>query len=205
MQNNYQKIVTKRHALLCLVLSICLGCLSGCKEPRSPQGPDYPAQIEQLQNELQQAQLLIKQKDQQIVNLQKLPDNYIEHIISANKINLGRYTRVDDTNGDLKVDSLVVYLQIMDKSEDKVKIAGSCTIELWDLDAAEDRNLVKSWTFSPTEFETYWDGVLASEYRFILSADEYRPAKNNLTVKCRFNELISGKTWEAQKMLSLDR
>ncbi len=201
--------LTKKNTNLNLILYIFICSISltfiGCNEPADTSLSDSERQIEQLNNELQQAQLLLKQKDQQIANLQKLPDDYIEYVTRACKINLGRYTRVEDADNDLKVDSLVLYLHIMDKSGDKVKIAGSCEIELWDLDAPEDKNLVKSWSFSTDEFEENWDGILASEYRFTLPVDQYRPAKNNLTVKCRFTELLSGKSWEKQKMMTLGK
>ena len=200
---NINYVIAKRYFPLCLIpYALSLFLIFGCNTNQQTT-PDYQSQIEQLEIQLQQSKLLLKQKDQQIANLQKLPSNYIDHITSVHKISLGRFTRIEDTDGDLNVDSLVVYLQLSDKSLAKVKVAGSFTIELWDLNAPEDSNLIKSWTFDPKELESHWDGTLSSHYRFNLTIDNYKSAKETLTLKCSFNELHTGKPWTAQKMLNL--
>ena len=195
--------INKISKLLLLSALVFVG-LAGCSNV-IPEVSDCELRYQRLEDELQQAKLTIQQKDKQIASLQKLPDNYLEYMVTADKISLGRYTRVEDSDSDLKIDSLVVYLNIYDKHSDAVKVAGSFNVELWDLNASEESNMVKSWEFTPKEFETYWDGMLGTSYRFNLPVDQYAPAGSSLTVKCSFSELITGRSWDVQKQVSLKK
>ena len=201
MCNIFKNIFGSVNVVLVLVV-LCFA--AGCNKPETEE-VDCQSQVEDLQGQLKQAKMLLKQKDQQIENLQNLPADYLKDITSAHKIDLGRYTRFEDTNGDTNADTLMVYLNISDKHGDKVKVGGVCIIELWDLDAPEDRNLVKTWVFTPSEFEKHWDGILGASYRFKLSLGEYKMSKDSLTIKCKYKELLTGEVFEIQKLVNIRR
>ena len=185
-------------ALLGFILFCTVGCQSG-----STIVVDYPGQIAALESELVQARDIIAKQKIQISNLQNISEPVVELITKVNKISLGRYSRLLDSNEDQKIDKLVVYLQVYDSSADLIKVAGSMTVELWDLNAAQN-NMVSRWEILPQQLEAAWDGgLLADHYRLELPVANYSASGEQLNLKCRFIELLTGKSWESQKVIGL--
>ena len=183
---------------LFLALFVAVGCQEQVRDE-----VDYPARITELESQLAQAKADIDQKDKQIKQLQGLKEPVAELITQVEKVSLGRYSRLEDKNNDNLIDNVVIYLQLYDDSADLIKVSGSLTVELWDLNAP-DKNLVHSWQFAPDELEPHWDGgLLADHYRIDLPVNDYKSAGDLLSLKCNFIESLNGKNWELQEALDI--
>ncbi len=184
-----------------VLLFISLLFFVGCQQV-DVQETDYPAKIAALEAELAYANQIISHKELQINNLQDIPKPIMELLPKVNKISLGRYSRAVDTDNNQMIDKIIIYLQVYDTSADLIKAAGAVSIELWDLNAPEN-NCVSRWELSSEQLEKSWDGgFLASHYRLELPVDDYRPAGQDLNLKCRFVEILTGKSWDIQKVVT---
>ncbi len=183
-----------------IILSFLL-LIAGCGHVSVDQ-IDYRAENACLKEQLAQAQATIEQKDRQIANLQALPDGVSSKITKVDQVDLGRYCRLVDDNNDLRAERLIVYLQLYDNAGDLVKVAGSVAVELWDLNLKGD-NRIGYWQLSSDQFEDRWDGgFLAGHYRIELPMKGIEPAGERLTLKCVYTELLTGRSWETQKVIN---
>ncbi len=188
-----------------LVSVLCLSflCLTGCQEGGLFSASDSAAEIASLEAQIAQAEYTIDQQADQISNLQNISKPVVELLTKVNKISLGRYSRIVDQDNDQLIDEVVVYLQVYDASDDLVKASGTLSVELWDLNAPEHENLVKRWTISAQQLEKSWDGgLLADHYHLVLPVDNYRTSGEQLNLKCRFIETLTGKDWDVQKVVT---
>jgi outer membrane murein-binding lipoprotein Lpp len=182
--------------------------LAGCQKEKTE---NASSQIEKLKTQnsdlavrLQQSQKESEQLKKQIQALRNFGENFKpEDIYNLQKINITRYTNLYDNDDDGKKETLLVYIQPMDEYGDVVKATGLVEVQLWDLDRKEGQPLLGQWRVSPAELKKLWFATLITvNYRLSFSiAALVEKFDHSLTVKVKFTDYLSGKTFEEQKVI----
>jgi outer membrane murein-binding lipoprotein Lpp len=190
-------------ALLLLLLSLA-GCQKEKTENASSQIEKLKTQNSDLAVKLQQSQKESEQLKKQIQALRNFGENFKpEDIYNLQKINITRYTNLYDNDDDGKKETLLVYIQPMDEYGDVVKATGLVEVQLWDLDRKEGQSLLGQWRVSPAELKKLWFATLITvNYRLSFNiAALVEKFDHSLTVKVKFTDYLSGKTFEEQKVI----
>jgi outer membrane murein-binding lipoprotein Lpp len=182
--------------------------LAGCQKEKTE---NASSQIEKLKTQnsdlavkLQQSQKESEQLKKQIQALRNFGENFKpEDIYNLQKINITRYTNLYDNDDDGKKETLLVYIQPMDEYGDVVKATGLVEVQLWDLDRKEGQPLLGQWQVSPAELKKLWFATLITvNYRLSFNiAGVVEKFDRPLTVKVKFTDYLSGKTFEEQKVI----
>ncbi len=118
------------------------------------------------------------------------------------KIEIGSRSGLYDKDNNGSKETLAIYLESIDSSQDKIKAPGRVEVELWNLDSANPQGaLLKQWIIEPEQLKILWAGTLMSSfYRLSFPVDEIvKGDEKSLTVKVRFTDYITGKILSAQK------
>ncbi len=118
------------------------------------------------------------------------------------KIEIGSRSGLYDKDNNGSKETLTIYLEPIDSSQDKVKAPGRVEVELWNLDSSNPQGaLLKQWVVEPEQLKTLWAGTLMSSfYRLSFPVDQIvKGDEKGLTVKVRFTDYIAGKVLSAQQ------
>jgi hypothetical protein len=97
-----------------------------------------------------------------------------------------------------------VYLKPIDRDGHTLKAAGAVTVQLFDLSEGAARNLLERHDFSVAQAAGHWSGFLASHYRFDCRWKAGPPTAKELTVRVTFTDYLTGRTFTAQKVVTID-
>jgi len=141
----------------------------------------------------------------QLARLQGFGSERLANLVCVERIQFGRYTLAFDEDKDGWDDGVNVYLQLRDNEGDKIKAAGQVDIELWDLAAEQGKRLLLQRRYGLAELREYWlSGVLADHYKFKLPwSESSTPGHGELTVKLRFDEALTGRSFEIQTLVKV--
>ncbi len=180
------------------------GCQGNPENGADGSEVDLAADNAHLQSKLAEQERHISELEKQLAVLRGFDNNKLVTLVRVTEMQLGRYTRCYDGDADGIDDGLVVYINLRDGQGDVMKAAGAVTIELWDLAEKSGSQQLGNWHIAGAELPGYWlGGPLADHYRFELQwQDEQKPRHVNLTIKARFEEALTGNSFEAQKMVS---
>lgn len=109
-----------------------------------------------------------------------------------------------DKDDDGTPETLVVYLETIDRAQDRIKAPGRVEVELWDLSRPADQARLGRWTVEPDELKTLWSATLMTNY-YRLSfdvADQLTGDEQDLTIKVRFTDTLTGRTLSDQYVFS---
>ena len=128
----------------------------------------------------------------------------LEKFVTVARISLGRYTRTYDADEDGVDDGIKVYLLLEDGSGDTIKASGEIEIDVLDLAAQAGQRDIGHWDYSLDESAAHWlDGFGTNYFKFELPwPDGHTPAHANLTVVTRFNDALTGRAFETQKVVT---
>lgn len=186
-----------------------LWLLAGCNNRKQGVDDSHAKLIRQTQ-QLQQEKAALEQKNtqlmEQIATLQKIPSDRMEQLVKVEKIEFGKFTRAYDGNTEQDKDGyddgVIVYLILKDKDGDIIKAAGTVQIELWDLTA--DERIIRE-VIPVSSLKNYWlTGPLTHHYKFQLPWPKEDPPSNRfLTLRVRFRETLTGKTFEQHRKIEI--
>ncbi len=192
-----------------LFVLILLWFIVGCNG-KKPLIDDSRAKLVQEKQQLQLEKARLEQQNaqlrEQVATLQKFPSDRMNQLVKVAKIEFGRFTRAYD--GDTEADKdgyddgIIVYLILEDKDGDVIKAAGAVRIELWDL--VTDKKIISK--FIPmSDLQTYWlSGPLTNHYKFQIPWPKDNPPTHRfLTLKLRFQEALTGRTFEADQKIEV--
>ena len=192
------------HLCACaLVLSFAVGCEDSRKLTSAEQIRTLRRENRQLQNQLQEAESQNQQLKKQVQVLSGLPEDKFDSLYDLKKIRLTRYTNFYDKDKDGKKEKLIVYLQPVDSEDNKVKAGGTVDVQLWDLSKESDKSLLAEWHVKPDELKKFWfDTFLTTNYRLAFDVNDIvKNFDKPFTVKVTFNDYLSGKVFEEQKII----
>ncbi|MBN2182748.1 MAG: hypothetical protein JW715_12620 [Sedimentisphaerales bacterium] len=189
---------------------LCLAVTAGCQ--KADEKAQLLMEIEQLKEQNSELSSRAEKSESQNEDLQNrvrvlaaLPDDVKgENLYTLNQVRIGRYTGFyDKNNNDDIQDTLIVYVQPLDDQLDKIKASGTVEIELWDLDKPDGQAKLKTWKIEPDELRALWYAtMLTINYRLTLDiADIVKDFDKPYTVKMKFTDYLSGKIFEAQRII----
>jgi hypothetical protein len=165
---------------------------------------DARDQVQQLRRRNAELRQALRSRQEHIETLQALGDRRLDRLFHVRRIRLGRYTggaNLDDAPGD---DGVRVYLQPMDQDGGIIKAAGEVTVQLYDLAADPNARLVFEKTWAVAEIGERWSGGLLSPHYSFACRWRRPPDHDELTVRVRFVDYLTGKTFTAQKLVTVD-
>ena len=189
-----------------IVIGLVAGLMPGCNGSKAPV-KETLILLEQenarLHRQIVDQEKQIEQLQVQIADLRGLPVEEMAELIQVGRIEFGRFTRAFDRDEDGYDDGIVVYLHTLDREGDKIKSAGQVRLELWDLAEAEGNRQLGQWHYDMTDLGDYWlSGPLTYHFKFEHDWPEGRtPKHGNLTIKLIYNDALTGKVFEVQKLV----
>jgi len=198
--------MTRVYWVLLAVGMILAGCSSS--DPN-----DYPCgQVKSLNSEKDtlavRTESLEKENQQlrqQVQTLQAIDGQQrAASLDTLTRIEIGSRSGLYDKDNNGSKETLAIYLEPIDSSQDKIKAPGRVEVELWNLDSANPQGaLLKQWIIEPEQLKTLWAGTLMSSfYRLSFPVDGIVTGdEKSLTVKVRFTDYITGKILSAQQAI----
>ena len=152
------------------------------------------AEVERLQGEL-------AARDRRIEDLTAMGDKRLEKLYVVQRVRLGSATGgvdLDDKPGD---DAVKVFLEPVDQHGSVLKAAGSVTVQLYDLAATADENLLAEHTYDVDETARHWSsGFVSYHYSFTCPLPAGRKVGPEVTVRVEFLDYLTGKTHTVQQL-----
>lgn len=192
-----------RLSSLALAGLFAAGCTYGNKQLDQARAELRQAreQNAKLTQQLEALQQTVADGQKQIQTLQGLGQKRMDLLFHVTGIKLGRYTAGVDVDGKAGDDGIRVYLRPVDRDGHAIKAAGAVTVELFDLAAKPDENLLARYDFSVEEIASYWSaGFMTYHYRFECPWKSHPPANPEVTVRAAFTDYFTGKSFTAQKV-----
>ncbi len=185
--------------------------LAGCDNGRTRELLETRQKLRDAQDRVdalqaQNTQLADQLRDarEQLATLRRLGDNRIENLPTIERIQLGRYTGGIDTDDQPGHDAVRVLLEPIDRDGHAIKSAGEITVQLFDLGGGEGERLIAEKTFPVDEARAHWKSGLGT-YRYSLEVPlKIPPPRKEITVRVTFTEYLTGKTFTAQKVVSVE-
>lgn len=183
----------------------CLGCNTR---------PDaHIAQIQELEDKLAAQGRSLAEKDatlaQQAAEIQRLRGmddrTRYDRLVRVDRIGLDRLSGMYDDNRDGVPDGIVLYVRLYDADNDVLKAAGSVRVSLYDLSLPEGQQSLARLDYSAEELKPLWFGrFMTSHYtlRLPFGPNCRKPSGQTVTAVVVFTDLLTGRSFEAQKALS---
>jgi cell division protein FtsB len=183
--------------------------ISGCQNPGGRAvSIEQIEKIEQEKMQLQSEIGLLKTENDNLKKrihvLSALPKEVKpENIYCLKRIKIHGYTNIYDKDEDGKKESLIVYIQPIDQDGDIIKAAGEVEVQLWDLNRDSGKALLGQWTITSEKLRKCWFAALITmNYRLIFNvSDKVEQYEEPLTVKVKFTDYLSGKTFKEQRVI----
>ena len=187
-----------------LVLSV----LCGCQEQSQQSLWDQIKQLGQEKVTLKQQNESLQSENEdlreQIETLSAIsPEVRLGVLGGLKDIKIGRRSGLFDKDKDGVKEKLIVYVSTIDQAGDVTKIPGSARVQLWNLNKDSEEALLGQWEIEPEELKTLWAGTfMTNYYRLTFEiADLLIDSREELTVKVKFTDYVTGKTLGAQKVI----
>ena len=194
--------------LFVTVLVVCAAC--GCQEQSQTslwdQIKDLGEEKVTLREQNEKLQSENEQLKGQVKTLSGLgPEVRLEAFAARKKIEIGKRSGLFDKDDDGIKEKLIVYVRPSDDTGDTVKIPGTITVQLWNLNNESDEAMLASWKLEPEEIKMLWAGTfMTNYYRLTFDIAEIPAGQGReLTVKVRFVDYVTGKNLTAQKVIQL--
>jgi len=199
--NADEKGTMKRSFLICVHLcasAVPLICI-GCGKPNAAniivrkENQTLQSKIDDLTRQHEADSAKIKSLEESKGTLPTLPNDRLSQLFTTHGLQFGKLTGVEG-------EKLRVFIVPTDDHGDPIKSAGTFTVELFDL-AQTDNNLVGKWTFDNEQTKKAWQGTWPL-YTYDLEATlDKQPAHDDLTVRVTFTDLLTQRTFTAQKQI----
>jgi hypothetical protein len=172
-------------------------------DPFEVRARDLAREKAELNRQLEQQAIEIKQLQAQVQALSALPADQQENPYALTSVRITRLTNFYDKDGDGRREKLVVYLQPVDPDGDILKAAGSVNVQLWNLNQPSGKALLGQWQVGPGELRKLWfDSLVSSSYRLTFDAPVSADAlAEPLTVQATFVDFLTGQIFSGQQVI----
>jgi hypothetical protein len=191
--------MTKSLALLALLMM-----LGGCGPTQAEfdqsrnEAVELRQQVAAVRVELEGLQNTINEQRQQVDTLMNLGDKRLELLYQVQRLQVGRYTGGVNTDNRPGDDAVKVMFSPIDQQGSELKAAGSLTVELYDLAAPADRNLVGKCSYSVQDMSRFWYSGFATYHYSVVCPFMSPPRHEEITIRIAFTEYLTGKVFTAQ-------
>ena len=160
--------------------------------------------LNEAKNENKRLSEQLQKQDERILSLMNLGDKRLEKLYYVQKVDLGDYTGGISSDGGDQQDAVKVFLLPTDQDGAVIKAAGSVKIQLFDLAAPAEQNLIGECEFPIDEVRKHWSsGFLTYHYSFVCPWKKTVLPHEDLTVRVEFVDYLTGKHLTAQKVVKV--
>ncbi len=195
----------KRTLLIVLLTAGLAGCRNGTQSSLWEQIGRLSDERTELSLEVQRLERENAALAEQVQTLTGLDsEDRMAGLVTPQRIRIGRHTGLYDKTRDGQPDSLVVYLEPLDATQDVIKAAGAVNVELWDLAAPPEQAKAARWTVGAKELKTLWGrGLTGAYYRLIFPLDDLAQRDTKQwTLAVQFTDYLTGKILNDQQIIS---
>lgn len=188
----------------CLLLSLA-GCGPSQKQFDQARSELFDAneQLRQAREENAALGQTLSGQQQQIQTLQNLGERRLERLYIVQRIDIGRYSTGQDTDQKPGDDAVKVFVVPYDQQGSAIKAAGAVKIELYDLGAPQEQNLLARCSYDVQQTAEHWySGFAAYHYSFVCQFDR-PPSQTQVTVRVEFTDYLTGKTFIQQRAVNV--
>lgn len=193
------------------MLLLTVAALSGCTMvPKSQYNESQDqlakstAALGEARNEVKRLSEHVARQDERILSLLTLGDKRLDKLNAVTSISLGNYTGAIASEGKDATDAVKVYLLPMDSDGAVVKAAGEVKIQLFDLAAPADQNLIGQCEYDVDEVRKHWaSGFLTYHYSFVCPWKQGLRPHEDLTVRVEFVDYLTGTHFTTQKVVKV--
>lgn len=199
-------IVKHGASLFALAAILAAGGCQLIDEPKKLQDElaKSTAALNEAKNENKRLAEQVRRQDERILSLMALGEKRLEKLYYVTSIALGDYTGGISTDGSDWHDAVKVFLLPTDQDGAVLKAAGSVKIQLYDLAAASDQNLIGECEYGIDEVRKHWSsGFLTYHFSFVCPWKKGLRPHEDVTVRVEFVEYLTGKHLTAQKVVKV--
>lgn len=202
-------MTNRRRLVATALLAAGLASGGGCEGPSPYQRLQNKLhtsnqQISKLRRQNKQLRAALIAQGKQVETLQALGDLRLEKISHPIKIELSRYSGGRDTDETPGDDVLKVYLRPIDKHGSAIKAPGDVKIQLYDLAAPPEQNLIGEYKWSVDEIQKHWKSSLMTQhYSLDCPLESDPPSHGEVTVRAEFVDYLTGFTLTAQRVCKI--
>jgi hypothetical protein len=200
------------------VLVACLVILAGCggdTPPEIVESSERLTKIQQLEDKVRAQGEVITMKD---AELQRQADELrrsrstpgdipVEQLVHAEKIQIDRLSGGYDENRDGQPDGIRVYFRPIDQFGGGLRATGRAHVKLLDLTAPQAKQIVGEAQYDAKQLEETWFGALLSAPHYTLTVPWKNPPTpptgKTITVLVTFNDLLTGRSFDAQRAVEV--
>jgi hypothetical protein len=196
---------TSRHAALTQLAAGLLAAwlVAGCQSPtevslRREIG-DLRETIKQKDNQLVAQKASLDELDSQLRVARSISEDDLKRIFYPEKLLIDRLSGGADYDGQPGDDGVTVYLQPVDKDGDVIKVAGDIRIQLFDLAAPPQRNLIGEYFIPVDQVGKLWHGKLWTDHYSIKCPwPKGPPEHTEVTIRAMFVDYLTKRVVSAQ-------
>jgi len=182
---------------------IAAGLLSGCVTPAE----------QKLRDEISDLRKTLRQKDEQLlaqkVSLDEMTkqlalarsisEDDLKRIFYPERLVIDRLSGGADYDGQPGDDGVTVYLKPVDRYGDVIKVAGDIRIQLYDLAAQPDRNLIGEYFVPIDQVAKLWHGkLLTNHFTIKCPWPKGPPEHDEVTIRAVFVDYLTKRVVSAQ-------
>lgn len=196
---------TSRHAALTQLAAGLLAAwlVAGCQSPtevslRHEIG-DLRETIKQKDHQLVAQKASLDELDSQLRVARSISEDDLKRIFYPEKLVIDRLSGGADYDGNPGDDGVTVYLQPVDKDGDVIKVAGDIRIQLFDLAAPPQRNLIGEYFIPVDQVGRLWHGKLWTDHYSIKCPwPKGPPEHTEVTIRAMFVDYLTKRVVSAQ-------
>lgn len=201
---------TKRLRLFATMLAVvAIGCAPGCFDSEktvqeAQQRHDLERRVAELERELQARDQTGRTQQAQIQTLQGIDGERLKLIPHADRVEIDSLS--GGYGGDARSGSegVAIYLRPFDEEGDTTKAAGSVEIQVLDLAASPDRQLIAECKLDPAGLrKTWYSKFMTGHYTLKCPWKAGPPQHAILTVRVHFTDLLTGRSFDLVKQVSV--
>jgi hypothetical protein len=196
---------TSRHAALTQLAAGLLAAwlVAGCQSPtevslRREIG-DLRETIKQKDHQLVAQKASLDELDSQLRVARSISEDDLKRIFYPEKLVIDKLSGGADYDGNPGDDGVTVYLQPVDKDGDVIKVAGDIRIQLFDLAAPPQRNLIGEYFIPVDQVGKLWHGKLWTDHYSIKCPwPKGPPEHTEVTIRAMFVDYLTKRVVSAQ-------
>jgi len=160
--------------------------------------------LRKRESELAAQATTIEQLNRQLTLARGLSDDDLKKIFYPERLEIDRLSGGADYDGRPGDDGVTVHLRPIDRDGDVIKVAGDIRIQLFDLAAPPDRNLIGEYTISADQVGKLWHGRLLTGHYTVKCPWPGPPPENpEITIRAVFVDYFTRRVVSAQAVCQI--
>jgi hypothetical protein len=182
----------------------CLGCVATTEADLRREITTLRGDVKERDNRIAALQSSMTELNRQLQIARGLSDEDLKKIFYPETLVIDRLSggaNYDYKPGD---DGVTVYLRPVDKEGDVIKVAGDITIQLYDLAAPADQNLIGEYKIPVEQARSLWHGKLMTNHYTIKCPwpPGRAPKHTDITVRATFVDYLTKRVLSTQSTVT---